>query len=128
MKRKLATTVLYTALGLTASAMAQEDQINFSGKTLKAGCQINGSVTSTQEAKLGEMSKRAAALLALNDYLPIIGYGNDGIAKGVEITLLNSDSSGLPPGAESKSISLPRMRQKKSTSTFSPAISRQKMR
>lgn len=82
MKRKLATTVLYTAPGLTASAMAQEDQINFSGKTLKAGCQINGSVTSTQEARLGEMSKRAAALLALNDYLPIIGYGNDGIAKG----------------------------------------------
>lgn len=59
MKGKLAATVLFTALGFTTSAMAQDGQVNFTGKIIEAGCKINGSITSTQEVKLGEVSKTA---------------------------------------------------------------------
>lgn len=142
MKGKLAATVLFTALGFATSAMAQDGQINFTGKIIEAGCKINGSITSSQEVKLGEVSKTAfsgtagttaattkfslvltacpASLLSKpvavkydgtpdtlnNDYLQITGYGTNGIAKGVAIQLLNSDSSELPLGTESKSVTI----------------------
>lgn len=61
MKGKFAATVLFTAMGLASSAMAQDGQVNFTGKIIEAGCQINGSVTSSQEVKLGEVSKTAFA-------------------------------------------------------------------
>ncbi|ASG87979.1 fimbrial protein [Salmonella enterica subsp. salamae] len=142
MKGKFAATVLFTAMGLASSAMAQDGQVNFTGKIIEAGCQINGNVTSSQEVKLGEVSKTAfsgtagttaattkfslvltacpADLLGKpvavkydgtpdtlnNDYLQITGYGTDGIAKGVAIQLLNSDSSELPLGTASKSVTI----------------------
>ncbi|MBA3111381.1 fimbrial protein [Salmonella enterica] len=142
MKGKLAATVLFTAMGLASSAMAQDGQVNFIGKIIEAGCQINGNVTSSQEVKLGEVSKTAfsgtagttaattkfslvltacpADLLGKpvavkydgtpdalnNDYLQITGYGTDGIAKGVAIQLLNSDSSELPLGTASKPVTI----------------------
>ncbi|ECE6742729.1 type 1 fimbrial protein [Salmonella enterica subsp. salamae] len=59
MKGKFAATVLFTAMGLASSAMAQDGQVNFTGKIIEAGCKIDGGVTSTQEVKLGEVSKSA---------------------------------------------------------------------
>lgn len=142
MKGKFAATVLFTALGFASSAMAQDGEVKFTGKIIEAGCQINGDVTSTQEVKLGEVSKSAfrdtagttaattkfsmvltacpAELLGKevtvkydgtpdtlnNDYLQITGYGTQGVAKGVAIQLLNSDSSELPLGTDSKAVTL----------------------
>ncbi|EHC7111323.1 fimbrial protein [Salmonella enterica] len=145
MKGKFAAAVLLTAMGLASTAMAQDGQVNFTGKIIEAGCKINGSVTSSQDVKLGEVSKTAftnagstaattkfslvltacpAELLGKpvsvkydgmpdtlnNDYLQITGYGTTGVAKGVAkgvaIQLLNSDTSELPLGTESKSVTI----------------------
>ncbi|HIC3371610.1 TPA: fimbrial protein, partial [Salmonella enterica] len=53
MKGKFAAAVLFTAMGLASTAMAQDGQVNFTGKIIEAGCKINGSVTSSQDVKLG---------------------------------------------------------------------------
>lgn len=141
MKGKFAAAVLFTAMGLASTAMAQDGQVNFTGKIIEAGCKINGSVTSSQDVKLGEVSKTAftaagstaattkfslvltacpADLLGKpvsvkydgmpdtlnNDYLQITGYGTTGVAKGVAIQLLNSDTSELPLSTESKSVTI----------------------
>lgn len=59
MKGKLATIAFLGFMGAASSATAQDGQVNFTGKIIEAGCQINGSVTSTQDVKLGEVVKTA---------------------------------------------------------------------
>lgn len=59
MKGKLAAVAFFTATGLTSSVMAQDGQVNFTGKIIEAGCTINGNVTDSQDVKLGEVSKTA---------------------------------------------------------------------
>lgn len=59
MKGKLAAVAFLGFMGVASSAMAQDGQVNFTGKIIEAGCQINGSVTSTQNVKLGEVAKTA---------------------------------------------------------------------
>lgn len=49
MKGKLAAVAFLGFMGVASSAMAQDGQVNFTGKIIEAGCQINGSVTSTQK-------------------------------------------------------------------------------
>lgn len=61
MKGKLAAVAFFTAMGITSSVMAQDGQVNFTGKIIEAGCMINGSVTDTQEVKLGDVVKTAFA-------------------------------------------------------------------
>ncbi|EIO7469649.1 fimbrial protein [Salmonella enterica subsp. enterica] len=61
MKGKFAAAVLFTAMGIASSAMASDGQVNFKGKIIEAGCQINGNVTDTQDVTLGEVSKTALA-------------------------------------------------------------------
>lgn len=59
MKGKLAAVAFFTATGLASSVMAQDGQVNFTGKIIEAGCKINGSVTDTQDVKLGEVVRTA---------------------------------------------------------------------
>lgn len=59
MKGKLAAVAFFTAMGLTSSVMAQDGQVNFTGKIIEAGCKINGNVTDTQDVKLGDVVNTA---------------------------------------------------------------------
>ncbi|EAA8474907.1 type 1 fimbrial protein [Salmonella enterica subsp. enterica] len=59
MKGKLAAVAFFAAMGITSSVMAQDGQVNFTGKIIEAGCKINGNVTDTQDIKLGEVVKTA---------------------------------------------------------------------
>ncbi|WP_423061927.1 fimbrial protein [Citrobacter portucalensis] len=59
MKGKLAAVAFFTTMGMASSAMAQDGQINFTGKIIEAGCQINGKVNGTQDVKFGEIAKTA---------------------------------------------------------------------
>lgn len=70
MKGKFAAAVLFTAMGLASTAMAQDGEVNFTGKIIEAGCKINGSVTSSQDVKLGEVSKQRLPPLAQRQQPP----------------------------------------------------------
>lgn len=59
MKGKLAAVAFFTAMGITSSVMAQDGQVNFTGKIIEAGCKIDGAATSTQDVKLGEVASTA---------------------------------------------------------------------
>lgn len=59
MKGKLAAVAFIVSAGIASSVMAQDGQVNFTGKIIEAGCKIDGGVTSTQEVKLGEVSRTA---------------------------------------------------------------------
>lgn len=59
MKGKLAAVAFIVSAGIASSAMAQDGVVNFKGKIIEAGCQINGGPISSQEVTLGEVSKSA---------------------------------------------------------------------
>lgn len=61
MKGKLAAAALLTAMGMASSAMAQDGTVNFTGKIIEAGCQVDSSVTNPQSVKMGEVAKAAFA-------------------------------------------------------------------
>ncbi|CAD7562451.1 fimbrial protein [Citrobacter europaeus] len=61
MKGKLATIALFTTIGITSSAMAQDGKVNFVGKIIEAGCQVDSTVASPQTVELGEVAKTAFA-------------------------------------------------------------------
>lgn len=61
MKGKLAAVALFTTMGLASSVMAQDGQVNFTGKIIEAGCQVDSTVANPQTVKLGEVAKAAFA-------------------------------------------------------------------
>lgn len=117
MKGKFAAAVLFTAMGLASTAMAQDGQVNFTGKIIEAGCKINGSVTSSQDVKLGEVSKtaftNAGSTAATTKFsLVLTACPAELLGKPVSVKYdgmpdpLNSDTSELPLGTESKSVTI----------------------
>ncbi|WP_348959114.1 fimbrial protein [Enterobacter cloacae complex sp. Mu1197] len=61
MKGKFAAAVLLTTMGMASSVMAQDGTVNFTGKIIEAGCQVDSSVTNPQAVKMGEVAKTAFA-------------------------------------------------------------------
>lgn len=59
MKGKLAVVALFTTMGIASSVMAQDGTVNFTGKIIEAGCQVDSNVTNPQSVQLGEVAKTA---------------------------------------------------------------------
>lgn len=61
MKGKLAAVAFFTSMTIASSAMAQDGKVNFTGKIIEAGCQVDSSVANPQTVKLGEVARTAFA-------------------------------------------------------------------
>ncbi|WP_336285659.1 fimbrial protein [Citrobacter arsenatis] len=61
MKGKLAAIAFCTTMGIASTVMAQDGQVNFTGKIIEAGCQVDSTVANPQTVKLGEAAKTAFA-------------------------------------------------------------------
>ena len=61
MKGKLAAVAFFTSMGIASSVMAQDGTVNFTGKIIEAGCQVNSTVANPQTVELGEVAKTAFA-------------------------------------------------------------------
>lgn len=59
MKGKLAIVAFLTTAGIASSAFAQDGKINFEGKIIEAGCQVDSTVSNPQTVTLGEVAKTA---------------------------------------------------------------------
>lgn len=61
MKIKLIALTLLTASGISASALADDGKVNFIGNIIEQGCEVNSSVSSPMDVKLGDVAKTAFA-------------------------------------------------------------------
>lgn len=135
MKGKLAAVAFFTAMGIASSAMATDGTVEFTGKIIDAGCEIDTAATDAT-VKLGEVAKTAFTAAGSNaattefkitltncpaelagkpvslkyDATPDAS-NNDyiqvtGGASGVAIQLLNDDATELPLGTASNSKNL----------------------
>lgn len=59
MKGKLAAVAFFTTMGISSVVMAVDGngKIDFTGKIIEAGCQVNSTFTSPQTVNLGEVAK-----------------------------------------------------------------------
>ncbi|WES69616.1 fimbrial protein [Superficieibacter sp. HKU1] len=90
MKGKLTAVAFIAAMGISASVLAEDGKINFTGNIIEAGCQVNSSVSSPMTVKLGDVAKTAFAAAgdtAANTKFTLVLSGCPEDLKGKPVTV-----------------------------------------